>query len=129
MATSAEKKETATQNIELQRRGVVSATYYLKKSGYEILERSWRCPAGAVDIICQKDGSIVFVQVNTSTYSNEGWQEEHLDDKYRVTQEKIGLAYLSEREDLDNNPLRFDTINIQVLSNNRASIKHHLNAI
>lgn len=126
MATSTATKTTETG---LQRRGVETATHYLEKSGYEIREKNWRCQAGAVDIICQKNDTIVFVQVDTRTNANSGWKEEKVDDKYRTCQEKIALAYLSENEDLDDNPLRFDKILIVVLSNNRASIRHHLNAL
>lgn len=117
------------QNEELQRRGVATAIHYLKKSRYEMLECDWKCPAGTVDIICRENDTIVFVQIDTRTNINSGWAEEKIDDTYRDIQEKIALAYLSEREDLNDNPLRFDKILVHVLSNNRASIRHHLNAI
>lgn len=126
MATSTATKTTET---ELQRRGVETATHHLEKSGYEIREKNWRCQAGTVDIICQKNDTLVFVQVETRTNANSGWEEEKVDDKHRTYQEKIALAYLSENEDLDDNPLRFDKIIIVVLSSNRASIRHHRNAL
>ena len=39
------------------------AAEYLKSKGYKILERNFLCPQGEVDIIAQKDGTIIFVEV------------------------------------------------------------------
>lgn len=115
-------------NIELGRRGEITAAYYLEKSNYEILERNWRCRAGEADIICEApEGALVFVEVKTRTNTNSGWPEEAVDDKKRAKYEKIALNYLAEHEEYDDAQLRFDMISIVVLSNNRASIRHHVN--
>ena len=39
------------------------AANYLKKQGYKILERNYSIPCGEIDIIAQKDKTIVFVEV------------------------------------------------------------------
>lgn len=39
------------------------ATTYLKKQGYKIIERNYNLPCGEIDIIAQKDKTLVFVEV------------------------------------------------------------------
>lgn len=41
------------------------AVEFLKKKGFHILERNYRCRLGEVDIIAQKAGKIFFVEVKT----------------------------------------------------------------
>lgn len=40
---------------------------YLKNNGYEIIETNFYTKVGEIDIICQKDNCIVFVEVKTRT--------------------------------------------------------------
>lgn len=44
-------------------------SYYLKKSGYEIIRRNFRIKGGEIDIIAKKDGIIAFVEVKTRDIS------------------------------------------------------------
>ena len=46
------------------------ATMRLQQHGYKIIEKNWRFKHKEVDIIAQKDGKIVFIEVKTrsSTY-------------------------------------------------------------
>lgn len=39
------------------------AAEYLKKQGYRILAQNFRTPFGEIDIIAQKDGTVVYVEV------------------------------------------------------------------
>ena len=41
------------------------ACKYIKDKGYEILSRNFNCSYGEIDIIAEKDGYIVFVEVKT----------------------------------------------------------------
>jgi putative endonuclease len=53
--------------------GENKALKILKKQGYAILERNYRCPFGEIDIIAEEDGCLVFVEVkmrNTSTFGS-----------------------------------------------------------
>ena len=51
------KKKTAG------RRGEDIACKYLRKKGYKILERNYRFGHLETDIICEKDGTVVFAEV------------------------------------------------------------------
>ncbi|PIR41300.1 MAG: YraN family protein [Candidatus Yanofskybacteria bacterium CG10_big_fil_rev_8_21_14_0_10_46_23] len=48
------------------------ATDFLKKKGYKILARNYRRPWGEIDIIAQKAGIIVFVEVKASRQKQAG---------------------------------------------------------
>lgn len=50
---------------DLGRRGEKLAAEHLIASGYEIVERNWRCSMGEIDIVAFKDREIVFVEVKT----------------------------------------------------------------
>lgn len=51
--------------------GEEAAAKYLRRKGYKILERNYHIRGGELDIIAQKDGYIVFVEVKTR--SNNGY--------------------------------------------------------
>jgi putative endonuclease len=50
---------------ELGRRGENLAAEHLIASGFEIVERNWRCSQGEIDIVATKDSELVFVEVKT----------------------------------------------------------------
>jgi putative endonuclease len=50
---------------DLGRRGEKLAVDHLLASGYEIVERNWRCSQGEIDIVATKDSELVFVEVKT----------------------------------------------------------------
>jgi len=50
-------------------RGEDLAAKYLADSGYQIIHRNWRCPAGEIDIICLRPGELVFVEIKTRVAS------------------------------------------------------------
>ncbi|MCR4392957.1 MAG: YraN family protein [Dehalococcoidales bacterium] len=54
------------------------AREFLKKKGYNILEKNYRCREGEVDIIARKGEYLVFVEVRTRTNQNFGIPEESI---------------------------------------------------
>lgn len=45
--------------------GEVLAARHLEKAGYSIITTNWHCRYGEIDIIAQKDDTLVFVEVRT----------------------------------------------------------------
>ncbi len=64
-----------SHNIQVGRWGEDLATNYLKNKGYEILDRNVHTPYGELDIICSKNGMIIFVEVKTRTNIELGYPE------------------------------------------------------
>lgn len=53
------------ESHELGQKGEELAAGHLKKAGYKILHRNWKSGKNEIDIICEKTGYIVFVEVKT----------------------------------------------------------------
>ena len=71
---------------QLGRRGEEVARRDLEICGYSILQANYRVRAGEIDLVTQKDGDLVFVEVRTRTGDSIGspeesitpWKREHL---------------------------------------------------
>ena len=98
------------QHNLLGRQGEEAAARFLMFSDYSILERNWRCGHLEVDIIAQKRGLLVFVEVKTLANANVILPEEHADKEKRRHITAAAKAYLS-INGLDRQ-IRFDIISV-----------------
>lgn len=57
------------------RRAEQLAARELRRRGYRILARNWRCRIGEVDLIAEHDGDLVFVEVKARASSDFGGPE------------------------------------------------------
>jgi putative endonuclease len=91
--------------------GEDKATKYLRKQGYKILRRNYRCPYGEIDIIAQDKDTIVFIEVKTR--SNISYISPLLSITLHKQKQisKVALYYLIE-EKIEHLPCRFDVISI-----------------
>ena len=51
------------KRLKLGREGEDAAEAYLKKKGYRIVEKNFRCKLGEIDIIAELGGVVVFIEV------------------------------------------------------------------
>lgn len=61
-----------TRNQSIGRWGEQAAADYLCQRGYSITGHNIRTPYGEIDLIAQKDGQVVFVEVKARTSSTFG---------------------------------------------------------
>lgn len=54
-----------TEKKRLGNFGEKQAAKYLKRCGYKILKKNFKCPFGEVDIIAAKNGTVAFIEVKT----------------------------------------------------------------
>ncbi|MEQ9442431.1 MAG: YraN family protein [Cyclobacteriaceae bacterium] len=66
-------KKPSTQ--ETGRRGEDIAVAFLRKKGYEVVQRNFRYRRAEIDLIMQKDSLLVFVEVKTRRDSAYGFPE------------------------------------------------------
>jgi putative endonuclease len=89
--------------------GERAAEHHLRRQGYAILERNYRCRAGEIDLIALHAGVVVFVEVKTRTGAEAGTP---LEAVTRHKQRQIARAaqyYLSTHR-LDHRDVRFDVV-------------------
>jgi putative endonuclease len=94
-------------------RGENLACEFLGNNGYTILERNFRCPSGEVDIIAQRDNTLVFVEVRTKSSRQFGTPEESITP---VKMEHLRNAAAYYRQSRNNLPesWRIDVIAIEM---------------
>jgi putative endonuclease len=77
----------------LGRDGEDAAASYLRGSGYEILDRNWRCRLGEIDIVARHGDEIVVVEVKTRTTELYGHPLEAVDARKRTRLWKLAAAW------------------------------------
>lgn len=87
------------------------AKLFLEFNGYNILETNWRFRFGEIDIICEKDGILVFVEVKTRKSSKFGNPEEYFNTKKQKRLLKAICSYLTKNK-LWDSTCRIDVISI-----------------
>jgi putative endonuclease len=101
----------------------------LKKRGYKIIQRNFRCREGEIDIIAQKDECLVFVEVRTKKNTAFGTPEESVTLSKREKLISLANAYL-QAYDKPPQSWRIDVIAVELTPDNRISRLEHIeNAI
>lgn len=98
---------------EVGKKGEEVAASFLRKKGYHILDKNFRCRLGEIDIIAQKDDQIVFVEVKTRKNLNFGLPQQAVTyfKKKRLT--KLAQFYLAVHR-LADFSCRFDVIAVML---------------
>jgi putative endonuclease len=88
----------SNETINLGRRGENLSVEFLKKQGYKIMERNYRCSIGEVDIIAKEKNVLCFVEVKTRKTGEYGLPEEAIDWHKQRKLAKVALTYLKEKK-------------------------------
>ena len=83
---------------------------YLSERSCRIVEREWRCRLGEIDLIAEKDGMLLFVEVKLRTNLRYGMPCEYVTAKKQEKLRAAALLYLS-MHGLDV-PARFDVAEV-----------------
>jgi len=98
---------------EMRRQGEEVATRYLCDKGYRILARNYYTRFGELDIVCEKDGTIVFVEVRSRRGVAFGTPEESITPAKMAKIRKTAMSYLAECAGRRYKGIRFDVITIR----------------
>ncbi len=115
-----------THKLELGRRGEVIAQRFLIGKDYKILERNWISERVEIDIIAEKEETIIFVEVKTRSSSLYGDPEDAVNKSKQENIFRAAEAYLDEKS-IDEE-IRFDIISI-IIEGNKQKIYHIEDAI
>ncbi len=95
----------------LGKKGEDIARKYLVKKGYKIITSNYYTRYGEIDIICEKEKELIFVEVKTRRNTNYGSPEEAITKQKIAHLRKAALIYL-DKEGKNYKGLRFDVIGI-----------------
>ena len=95
-------------NKEIGAFGEDAACEYLEDNGYEILERNFSLKTGEIDIIAEKDGCTVFIEVKTRKNNLYGEPSEAVNWKKQKHIRNTALLYLGSVDA----EMRFDIIEV-----------------
>ena len=84
---------------------------WLKKNGYAIIERNFRCKAGEIDIIACRGGTLVFTEVKTRTGDIFGTPAEAVDRRKQQHMRRAAAWYLQAHR-IHDTPVRFDVVEV-----------------
>lgn len=98
-----------SDNIPLGRRAEDAAAEFLKRKGYKILVRNYRCCVGEIDIVAQEKGVLCFVEVKARSSDACGSPQDAISVFKKKRLSKAALFYLAESGSLDR-PARFDVV-------------------
>ena len=73
-----------------------SASRFLQRQGYRILEENWRCSAGEIDLIVEREGSVKFVEVKSSFSGLEETALRRIDIGKRKRIREAAVIWLAE---------------------------------
>ncbi len=97
--------------------GEAIAAKRLAEQGYTVLARNWRAGHGEIDIIVERAGDIIFVEVRTRRSDAFGTPEESITPRKRAKLIETALAYLDAHDLLDAQ-WQFDMIAIDLDARN-----------
>lgn len=98
---------------EVGERGEKIAADYLKKKGYRIRERNFRCREGEIDIVAEKGDTLVFVEVRTKSDLSFGTPEESVTESKKGKLVDLAHTYIGTHEALPPN-WRIDVVAIEL---------------
>ncbi len=87
------------------------AAKFLKRGGYKIISRNFKCPLGEVDIIARKGDIVAFVEVKARSTHSFGTPCEAV-DRRRMARYINAARYFFAGRDMDST-VRFDIIEVE----------------
>ena len=106
-------------NFELQEKAVKAAARFIERKGYELLETGWTSPEGTkIDLVANDEDALVFIDVTATEYGEGGFEG----GKVKRSDLEIAAAPDGDIQ------VRFDIIDMLVVSADRALLRHHINA-
>ncbi|PTX61275.1 putative endonuclease [Melghirimyces profundicolus] len=110
---------------ETGRIGEALAARFLSDKGYRILETNWRNRLGELDLITEKDGLLVIVEVRTTRSRRFGMGFQSVDRKKQQQVRRLTLSYLQVRH-RELTPFRFDVVSVLLTPTNEPARIDHL---
>ena len=105
-------KKTAFR-VSLGARGEMIACDFLRKQGFRILEKNFRCRLGEIDVIAERGGRLRFIEIKTRAGSGFGRPEEAVHAAKQKKLVSLALWYLKGKKKTDV-PVSFDVLAVEL---------------
>lgn len=93
-------------------RGEAAAERYLRRRGFSVIERQWRCRYGEIDLVAQDSGgTLCFVEVKLRSAGAIASPGEFVSPSKQRRLKRAAALYLASRGDMDI-PARFDVAEV-----------------
>ena len=99
----------------LGKRGEDVAAAFLKKKGYKILFRNYKCSFGEIDIIADHKKILSFIEVKTRSTKKYGLPQEAITPEKQDKISRVALEFV-QRYKMANRAARFDVVSVQCLN-------------
>ena len=99
----------------LGEKGEEIAAAFLKKKGYNILFRNYKCSFGEIDIIAKHKKILSFIEVKTRSTKKYGLPQEAVTPAKQTKISRVALEFV-QRYKMDNRAARFDVVSVQYLN-------------
>lgn len=109
------------ERLELGKLGEDLALKRIKKLGYKLIIRNFRCPLGEIDLIARHREYLVFIEIKTRKGRSLGYAKEAVTAKKRTQISRVALAYMKEHNCCDTKS-RFDVVAVSIF-NEKAEIE------
>jgi len=109
------------------RKAESAAEHYLRGRGYRIRDRNVRFPYGELDLVVERAGVVVFVEVKARRTNAFGGAPYAVDSRKQARMIKLAAHYLAQQK-LKNQACRFDVLLCTGASADPSVIEHIENA-
>ena len=99
-------------NVAKGRVGEKEAERFLKRNGYRIIERNYRCRFGEIDIVARDGNTLAFIEVKSTRSQGFGSPKAFVNTKKQGRIIRASLEYLGHHR-LEDCPVRFDVVSIE----------------
>ncbi len=76
--------------------GEQAAAEWYQHHGYDVVARNWRIASGEIDLICQRDDTVVFVEVKTRSSGRYGSGMVAVDRRKQQRLRSLATSWLSQ---------------------------------
>lgn len=113
--------------MKLGAAGEQAAARHLERSGYRIVARNYRCPAGELDLVAIDEDTIVFVEVKTRRSAQSADPEANVTHAKQRQITRAAKYYLMAKS-AQEHPARFDVVAVVLPDRGKPEIEHFVDA-
>jgi putative endonuclease len=101
------------ERLQLGELGEKLALKRIKRLGYKLVAKNYRCPLGEIDLIAKDGDCLVFIEIKTRRNSSTGNAKEALQQRKRRQISRVALYYMKANGCCDIEA-RFDVIAVNI---------------